>query len=152
MLGLLSEAGWRRFISEHSVDSQETARAYLQERIIAGYVNGMGFWLIESKASGKPLGICGLIKRDYLAQADLGFALLEQHWGCGYASEASRATIDYAFEELALSELLAVTVPENARSIRLLEHLGFQYQRKTRDPKDEEVSIYSLSRDRWVAA
>ncbi len=147
MLRLLNEPSWRRFITEHSVDSEEAARAYLRERILAGYGSGLGFWLIESKEDGSPLGICGLIKRDYLDHIDLGFALLEQYWGQGYAAEAARSTIDYAFEELELDELWAVTVPANDNSIRLLEKLGFQFLHITRDPIDEEVAVYALSRN-----
>ncbi|MCI5107902.1 MAG: GNAT family N-acetyltransferase [Pseudomonadales bacterium] len=147
MLRLLNEPSWRRFITDHSVDSEEAARAYLQERILPGYRSGLGFCLLESSQDGSPLGICGLIKRDYLEHIDLGFALLEQYWGQGYAAEAARATIDYAFGELALDELWAVTVPANANSIRLLERLGFQYLHNTRDPKDEAVAVYALSRN-----
>jgi RimJ/RimL family protein N-acetyltransferase len=147
MLSLLSEPSWRRFITDHSVDSEDKAGTYLRERIISGYGSGLGFWLIESKADSSPLGICGLIKRDYLEHIDLGFALLEQYWGHGYAAEAARSTIDYACAELGLDELWAVTVPANDNSIRLLERLGFQFLHTTRDPLDEEVAVYALSRD-----
>lgn len=147
MLRLLNEPSWRRFITDHSVDSEEAARAYLRERILSGYGKGLGFWLIESKENSSPLGICGLIKRDYLEHIDLGFALLERHWGQGYAAEAARGTIDYAFTELDLDELWAVTLPANARSIALLEKLGFQFLHNTRDPLDEEVAVYGLRKE-----
>ena len=127
MLRLLTEPSWRRFIRNHEVNSEAAARTYLEERILPGYGDGLGFWLIELKESVTPIGICGLIKRDYLSHPDLGFALLEQYWGQGYAQEASQAVIAYARETLGLAELVAISSPDNTASHALLKRLGFRH-------------------------
>lgn len=144
MLELLTEPSWKRFIRQHNVDSEALAREYLNTRIISGYGDGYGFWIVEPRDLGKPIGICGLIKRDYLDQADLGFGFLEQYWGQGYAEEASQSTISYAFETLKLPFLAAITIPENAQSIRLLERLGFQLVGEVTDPDGERVTVYEI--------
>lgn len=144
MLKLLSEPSWRRFISQHDVDSIAAAGVYLQERIIKGYDSGLGFWLVELKESQTPIGICGLVDRDYLEQTDLGFAFLEAFWGQGLAAESARSVIDFAATQLAKDALLAITVPENKSSIQLLAKLGFKFGRNTVNPNDEAIAIYEL--------
>lgn len=144
MLNLLTEPSWRRFISEHQVASEAAARVYLQERIIKGYDSGLGFWLVELKQPQTPVGICGLLDRDYLEQTDLGFAFLEAYWGRGLAAEAARSVLAFAETQIASDSLLAITVPGNTSSIKLLEKLGFKFGRNSVTPDDEAVAIYEL--------
>jgi RimJ/RimL family protein N-acetyltransferase len=67
-------------------------------------------------------------------RAGIGIAsrLGRAYWGRGYASEAARAALDYGFGELGLAEIVAVTVPANQRSRRVMERLGM-----TRMPADD---------------
>ena len=55
-----------------------------------------------------------------------------RYWGQGYATEAARAALDYGFGELGLSEIVALTVPTNQRSRRVMDRLGM-----TRSPEDD---------------
>lgn len=144
MLQLLSEPAWKQFIRDHNVVSETGALEYLTSRIINQYGNGLGFWIVELTATEEPLGICGLIKRDYLDQVDIGFALLEKHWGKSYAVEAAQSTIEYAFNNLKLPRLLAITIPDNVRSIRLLNRLGFQLSAEKVDPDGQSISEFLL--------
>lgn len=143
-LQLLTEPSWRRFIREHDVDSVPAARTYLRERILTGYKDGLGFWLVEGKEDQQPLGICGLIKRPYLDHADLGFALLEKYWGQGFAREAAEAVMTFARASLGMSSLLAITLPENTKSIELLARLGFSQERQDQAPDGETIIIYHM--------
>jgi len=144
MLRLLTEPSWSRFIRSHDVDSESAARTYLQDRIIPGYGTGLGFWVVELQKTATPIGICGLIKRDYLVQPDLGFALLEQYWGQGYAREASEAVISYARKDLGLTELIAISSPDNTSSHGLLERLGFQHEGESISPEGQISVNYRL--------
>lgn len=145
MLRLLTEPSWSRFIRSHDVDSEPAARAYLQDRIIPGYGAGLGFWVVELQKTETPVGICGLIKRDHLEHPDLGFALLEQYWGLGYAREASEAVISYARKTLGLNELLAISSPDNTSSHGLLERLGFQQVGESTSPDGQRSINYRMS-------
>ena len=91
---------------------------------------GFGPWLVESKEK-EALGICGLIKREQLADIDLGFAFLSAHHRRGYAFEAATATLAYARTALGFARVVAVVSPDNEASRRLLEKLGFRWERLT---------------------
>lgn len=143
MLQLLSEPAWQKFISQHEVDSVPAALAYMEERIFPAYEEGLGFWLVTEKSGQQPIGICGLIKRPYLDQVDIGFAFLEQAWGKGFAREAALSVIEYAEMTLQLPELWAITVKENDQSIGLLEKLGFAFSKKINNPEGEILELFS---------
>jgi RimJ/RimL family protein N-acetyltransferase len=78
------------------------------------------------------MGICGLVKREGLEDTDLGFAFLPPFWGKGYAVEAASAVMTEAREEIGLRKVVAITVPENHRSIRVLEKVGLRFQKMIR--------------------
>lgn len=86
---------------------------------------GFGIWIILEKESGRPVGRAGLQMRDGFEEPELGFAVLKQYRGRGYAEEACRAVLWYAAEELELKSVRAVVDRENAKSRRLCEKLGF---------------------------
>ena len=79
-------------------------------------------------ATDTPIGMAGLLKRDTLDHPDLGYALLPEHVGQGLAREATEAVMAYAQSALHLTRIAAIVNPDNARSIRLLEHLGFAFE------------------------
>lgn len=126
ILELVNEPGWLRFIGNRRVHTLEDARAYVQRA--AGSTPGYGFQLVARKADDQPLGICGLIKRPVLEDADLGFAFLSQHAGQGYAREAATGVLTFARDVLGLSRVVAVTMADNDRSIKLLEGLGMRHE------------------------
>ena len=76
---------------------------------------------------GQPVGLVGLVKRDYLPEPDLGFALLDAYAGRGLAYEAACAVLSLA-RARKLTRLLAITDPDNRRSIALLQRLGFELE------------------------
>ena len=97
------------------------------------------------REGGVPAGICGLIKRESLEDVDLGFAFLPEFWGRGYASESAAAVLEHARAAFGLKRLVAVTANDNHASIRLLEKLGFRFERMVRFPADdEEIKLFAL--------
>lgn len=133
VLALVNEPGWLRFIGDRGVHTPEDARRYLENGPFAAYArSGYGHYLVERKADGAALGICGIVKREALEEPDLGFAFFERHWGQGYAEEASVAVLAHARGELGLLRVCAITAPDNVSSIRLLGKLGFRFERVTR--------------------
>lgn len=129
MLRLLNEPSFIQNIGDKGVRTADDARAYILNGPVASYEKfGFGLWLVETKESREPVGICGLIKREALADVDLGYALLPEHWSRGYAFEAASAVMAYARERLGLRRLAAITDADNLASIRLLEKAGFRYE------------------------
>lgn len=129
ILELLNEPAFLRDIGDKGVRSLADARAYIENGPCASYRKyRFGLYRIELRASGESIGICGLLKREVLDDADLGYALLERYWRRGYAIEAAQAMMRRVREQLALRRVLAITALDNGTSIRLLEKLGFVFQ------------------------
>jgi RimJ/RimL family protein N-acetyltransferase len=98
--------------------------------------HGFGQWVVELPGEASFIGVVGLFNTSYQAHftpaVEVAWRLVRSYWGRGYATEAARATLDYGFDKLALSEIVAVTVPANLRSRRLMERLGMKH-----DPDDD---------------
>jgi [ribosomal protein S5]-alanine N-acetyltransferase len=129
ILRLVNDPAWIEFIGDRGIRSLDGARDYLESGPLRMYrEHGFGLWLVERKTDGAALGICGLLKRETLADVDLGFAFQPEARGHGYAHEAAQASLDYAVRRVGLRRVVALTAPVNPRSIRLLEKLGFQFE------------------------
>jgi len=126
---LVNEPSWIRFIGDRGVRSLEDARAYLDKGPLEMYRRfGFGLWVVELKETGEATGLCGLIKRDALADVDIGFAFLPRFWRRGYALESASAVLAYGREILELDRIVAITSPDNDASIRLLEKIGLRFE------------------------
>jgi ribosomal-protein-alanine N-acetyltransferase len=141
IIELLNQPSWIKFIGDKGVRTVPDAENYLEQGPIKMYARlGFGLYLVELKADGAPIGLCGLIKRESLAHVDLGFAFLSRYWGYGYAYESARAVLDYGKEQLGIDQIVAITVPDNHASIKLLRKLGFVHEPRTA-PTDAERGI-----------
>ncbi|CAM3904561.1 GNAT family N-acetyltransferase [Mucilaginibacter galii] len=129
VLQLLNTPNWLKYIGDRGIKTIEQTQSYLANGPIMSYTTyGFGLYLVELKATGIPIGMCGLLKRNYLEHMDIGYALLPAYEGNGYACEIAAATMNYAFTKLHLMHLAAITDTGNERSVKLLEKLGFQLQ------------------------
>lgn len=146
MLRLLNEPSWLQFIGDRGVRTLDEARAYIINGPVAMYARlGFGFFIVELKESETPIGICGLAKRDHLDDVDIGYALVPEHWAQGYAYEAASAVLAYGIDVLGLKRIIAITSPDNDRSGRLLEKMGFRYERLAAHPDAEAgVKVFAI--------
>jgi RimJ/RimL family protein N-acetyltransferase len=123
---LLNEPSFLEHIGDKGVHTLAQAEAYLRQGPLASYAShGHGLWLVQDRATGAPMGMCGLIRRDTLPEVDLGYAFLPEYWGLGHAREAAAACLGYGRDCLGLSGVLAIVAPGNGASVRLLTALGF---------------------------
>jgi RimJ/RimL family protein N-acetyltransferase len=107
---------------------------------------GFGLYLVELRDGSGPLGICGLIKRESLEHVDLGFAFLSNFWHNGYAYEAANAAMAYGKNVLGLSRIVAIVSRDNHPSSKLLEKLGFRFERTVALNSDEgELKLYATT-------
>lgn len=141
---LVNQPSWLANIGERNVHDRAGAEGYIANGPVASYArHGFGLWCVERQEDGVPIGICGLLQRDYLDAPDIGYAFLERFQGQGYASEVTAATMAHAREELGLGRIYASVVPGNAASIRVLQKLGMTYLRPLeQDGATEVVSLY----------
>jgi RimJ/RimL family protein N-acetyltransferase len=146
---LLNDPSFLRYIGDKQVRNLEDARQYILDGPIASYKqNGFGLCLAELKESHTPIGMCGLIKREELPEPDLGFALLPDFCNKGLAFEAATAVLQDAVKRLRLQRVLAITSPDNEASIKLLQRLGFRFERLTGlSPDREQVKLFTWQKD-----
>jgi ribosomal-protein-alanine N-acetyltransferase len=129
IIELVNDPAWLRYIGDKNIRSLPDAIHYLETGPQAMYARyGFSLYAVELKGAGKRIGMCGLIKRESLADVDLGFAFLPAYRSLGYAYEATAATLQYAKASVGLSRIVAITSPDNAPSIKLLERLGFRFE------------------------
>ncbi|HJU21630.1 MAG TPA: GNAT family N-acetyltransferase [Casimicrobiaceae bacterium] len=145
---LLNEPDWIRFIGDKHVSTLDDASRYIENDPVAMYGReGFGLYAVESKETGAPIGMCGLIKRQTLDEVDVGFAFLSEFRSQGFAFEAATAVLAFAHDVLSLRRLVAIVSPDNAKSISLLEKLGFRFEKMLRmQGNDEEVAFYASER------
>lgn len=143
---LVNDPDWLRFIGDRQVRSLEDAEAYILNGPVEMYRRlGFGLYLVALKEGGLPVGICGLIQREELEDVDLGFAFLPQARGRGYAFEAASAIVEHGRRELGLRRVVAIVSPENVVSARLLEKLGFRFEKVLRLTEGDEVRLFAWS-------
>ena len=108
-------------------------------------LRGYGSWAIERASDGMLLGRAGLWNPEGWPGIEVGWMLRRDAWGHGYASEAARAAVAWAWAAVDTGELISIIRPENARSVRVAEGLGMQRARRE-VLNSIEADIYSLGR------
>jgi RimJ/RimL family protein N-acetyltransferase len=133
ILELLNEAAFLRFIGDKGVRTLADARDYLLKGPIESYRRfGFGLYRVGLREDGTPIGMCGLVKREGLADVDVGFALQSRYWSRGYAVEAAAAVLDHGKRILNLGRIVAIANPDNQASIAVLEKIGLRFERMVR--------------------
>jgi RimJ/RimL family protein N-acetyltransferase len=127
---LVTDASFVRYIGDKGVRTLDDARNYLKNGPIASYErHGFGLFKVVRNATGEPVGMCGLLKRDTLEDVDLGYAFMPAFWSHGYGAESAAGVIDYGRRQHGLTRLVAITQSDNLASIRVLERSGFAFER-----------------------
>jgi RimJ/RimL family protein N-acetyltransferase len=147
ILKLLNEPSFLQFIGDRGVRTIADTRSYLLNGPINSYRQfGFGLYLVELKDRKIPIGICGLVKRAGLEDADIGFAFLPDFWSKGYAFESAAAVLADARDVFGLNRVVAIVSPENERSIRVLIKLGFSFERLIRlSENNPELKLYVIN-------
>lgn len=90
--------------------------------------NGWGFWAVEEKPSKKFIGFVGLnqpnVELPFTPCIEVGWRLENDSWGKGYATEAGKKSLEYAFRELAVIEVVSFAATINERSVGVMQRLG----------------------------
>lgn len=138
-----------RFLGGKTMSREEAWRSMA---MLAGHwqLRGYGFWAVEERASGELVGRVGCWRPEGWPGLEVGWTLRRASWGRGYATEAARASLEYAFEKLNQTRVISLIAPENVASIRVAERLGEK-------PGDEwevfgtKVVIHEIDRATWEA-
>lgn len=145
VLELFNDPAFLRDVGDRGIRRLGDAERYLVEGPIRAYESlGFGLWRVELAKSGEPIGVCGLLQRDYLPAPDLGFAVLARFRSAGYASEAAAAALAHAREGLGIERVLAITSSGNKASQKILRRIGLRPEGVVRDPADgSELRLFA---------
>ena len=119
-------------VMEHfpSTMTREASDAFVDFNIATIAARGWGLWAVE--ADGEFIGFVGLNEPNFRPGVEIGWRLAREAWGHGYATEAARAVLAFARDELGLDEVISFTSTTNVRSQRVMERIGM-----THDPADD---------------
>ena len=123
---IMSDAEVMAFWDISQVETPELTIAILDGQLAEMAAKKAFYWAMELRETGAFVGSCDLSEIDRRhKRAEVGFIIARAYWGDGYSQEAMSAVIDHAAQMLRLQRLTARTHLGNARSVRLLERLGF---------------------------
>ncbi len=128
ILTLMNDADCIRHIGDKRIHTLAQAEDYIEKGPLASYARfGFGLYKVSLR-SGMAVGICGLLRREGMSDVEIGYALLPQHRGKGYAREACQAVLKYGYQQLGLNKIVAIVSEGNLPSEYLLQRLGLRYQ------------------------
>jgi len=148
LLAIRSDPEVMRFIGAGQPHAKDQVRDALEHILSVWKQHGFGRWAIIHKPDKKLIGWCGLAFLDKTEEIEIGYGIAKEYWGRGLTTEAAAATIRYGFEELKLSRIVAVAMPENIASRRIMEKIGMRYE-KTGHWYEEELVYYVISQDEY---
>lgn len=107
----------------------------------------LGLWATIYKANGQFIGRCGLLPStiDGQNEVEVAFTLAEAYWGKGLGTEAANGILQYGFNQLGLSRLICLIVPENQASIKVAQKIGMSFERASEDEIGPFL-IYSINK------
>lgn len=143
ILELLNTKGWLEFIGDRKVKDDIDAEKYIQN-----ILDNKNFFynVFELRATKKPIGLITFLYRDNQQFPDIGFAMLPEFENKGYAFEAAKKYLEEITNEKNVDKVIAITLPHNTNSIKLIEKLGLKYENKFVD-KSEVLNLYALTLD-----
>ncbi len=111
------------------------------------HLRGYGPWAVTEKATGDVIGRVGLWNPEGWPGIELGWIVRRSHWNNGFATEAARAALEWAWDNVDTDHIISVIQPDNARSIRVAEKIGECFERA--DVLNEtNVHVYGIRRNR----
>lgn len=118
-----------RFTGEPMQESPSVARSAIEAYPDFETV-GYGRWACILRESNALIGFCGLKFLTDLEEVDIGYRFFPEYWGQGIATEAAAACLEFGFTTIGLSRVIGLVIPENLASIRVLEKLGFEFEKE----------------------
>lgn len=145
-----ADAEVMRYIGLTGAQAREQSEAWLEKNRKRWADEGFGMWAVTDRRDGRLLGWCGLSRLENTREVELGYGLRRDAWGRGLTTEAARASVRYGFEEKSAGRIVAVAMPENTASRRVMEKLGMRYVRKDFF-YGSGVVYYAIERDEFRA-
>lgn len=140
IIELVNSEGWLKFIGSRNISNNDDAEKYIQKILDSPNIYYSVFHL---KTTKEPIGLVTLLNRTDQTFPDIGFAMLPEYEKKGYTLEASRKYLDEIIISNCYENIVAITIPENRKSVKLLMKLGLGYESDYVGDKGT-LSIFSL--------
>jgi [ribosomal protein S5]-alanine N-acetyltransferase len=114
--GLLADASVRRYLCDDIIFSHEQVTAFISTHLTLVATQRVGMWFVQLRGSGTVAGFAGFRLIDESPDLELMYALYPAYWGRGFATEASKAVLEYLWLETAFERVFARTDPPNVQS------------------------------------
>lgn len=133
-----------QFIGDRQLKNVSDAEDYIKNRFLPQFEKlGFGNYLVVTKDGDEKVGAVGIFEREGLDILDIGFSLLDEFEGKGYAYEAAMMVKSIGMDEFGLKKISAITSKDNFSSQKLIEKLGLKFQKYVTLPNDvEELRYY----------
>jgi ribosomal-protein-alanine N-acetyltransferase len=142
IIELFNTEGWIKFIGDRNIKTKDDCKKYIQKTIQNPNIN---YWVVKLNPKKVSIGLISFIKRDYLDHHDIGFALLPNFSHQGYAFEAAEVVLNDLLKDPNHKTILSTTVTDNMNSIKLIEKLGFKFNKEI-DNEDIKLLQYSITK------
>jgi len=131
--------------------SEERTQRFLRTNVAHWDDHGFGLWVFRDASTRTFVGRGGLrhVRIGGQDEVELAYALMAERWGRGFATEMARAVLRIAFEQLVLAQLVAFTITTNQASRRVMEKVGFTFERELVHAGLPHV-LYRITRDDWL--
>jgi len=139
---IMNDPSWLNGIGDRGIHDLSCARLHIRDSMQQSYQDrGFGMYIVSRlEQTNVPIGLCGLIDRPGLEHIDIGYALLPQFTGQGFALEAAQAMLKHGLDTLGIEKIIAITAESNTRSALLLEKLGMHFRKMIQLPGSQEKS------------
>jgi RimJ/RimL family protein N-acetyltransferase len=132
-IAMVSDPEVRRFLPPGPPPTMETFQQAVESRHAMERAIGYAMWALDDRTRGTFIGQCGIRPAKAMDETagpeiDLAYHLLRGSWNKGYATEAATAVLAYGLGSIGLDSIMAVVVPENIGSWRVMEKVGMRYE------------------------
>jgi len=155
-IALFSDPEVRRFLPATLAPTPEVFQGAIESRHAMERELGYAMWAVEARTTGEFLGQCGLRPAATMdpnagSEIDLAYHFVAGSWGKGYATEAVTAVLTHAFGLLGLDWVMAVAMPDNVGSWRVMEKAGMRYEGTGSYYGVDDLKKYVAERDWWTS-
>jgi [ribosomal protein S5]-alanine N-acetyltransferase len=133
-----------KYLHEKAPENEAQAREIIINVIMPQYQNRLGRWAMHTKEDYRFIGWCGLKYLENDGIIDLGYRVMKDLWGNGYATEAAIHTLRYGLSDLQIDTIRGIVHVDNKASIHVLEKAGMKFSREAL-LEDQPVKIYTIS-------
>lgn len=137
-----------KYTGDGGVVSKQEIERRIVENVFGDYEKyGFGRLAVELKGENKFIRFTGLKYLEDMDEVDLGYRFMRKYWGKGIATESAIASVNFGFDNLDLKRIIAMVLPENTGSIRVLEKLNFEYEKDIVED-NQLAKLYSLIKEK----